>query len=566
MKRLLFLAVSIFFTHTVFSGNEETDSLNLPFQMFSPFTFIPDSSKTISKIITQDSIKFVLRDENVHNWDLKIATQQDLKYTRISITPLTCISADTLLGKAIAGLKFSPSGYHFTHPMTVEVNIDNADSKNPIIFFMIDDKGKITDLPYQTRKNNTYSIEVAHFSELVGVVPADLSRICDFSKFGRKVSIDQARKLLTPNPHLLLPPISHEEKCNKTEPLTKKMLNEYIELMMEPEASAITSILMHDRGATLTCEDEMNSMKGFPELVCQLSDQLVKKALNAIETYKNQPDKFYSIARLAIIASSENSRLVCPNSETNRKLIFKALANYLTKNISYYEKKISEEHDFSYINTLINAYTEQFWLMGEEVIPFDQRMAELQKLLHFELEIELKVNRVANEPDYIQKDYTFTKGKTDLFFKLKYTPMPQFDISFNGEGSFTTEGNSFHQGNGETNTCSATPTPFKHKYIVYFNFCSQNGNFTVFSPGCTSKLNWEGATFLGWGQDQMHFTNWFYNELNYYNESKGKIEFKFQNRKEVLIDDVIPASRIYEDGQKVETELHYRIIHKPVLK
>lgn len=541
-------------------NNPKKDSIAGKAFNFSRLTFEPDSINTIKRTIWNQETAFTVNDEKCDGWEITVPTQVSLYGTQLKATPLKNIQVDSILGDGVIGLQLEPAGFLFADPMKVKLTIDQKYKDIPVIFFMSDENGNLSDVPLQKRDGNKFTIDVPHFSGLIGLVPRDIESLCVLSKVTGSNSIGDAEKLLSNNPKITTPPISYERKCDDE---YSKMLSMNVHAMMEPEGSAIGSVLSNDRIVNLICTSE--ELTGLPEIVFKLSDQLVKKALNAIEEYKNQPDKFAALSNFAVNVSRANCLICSPNAEANSKKVFEVLLKYIKSNIIYYKTKISEEHDFLYFRMLTDAYADLSLLSGESW--FDQSMEELKNLLRFELEIEAHVYRNSQGGDWTDYVSSITKGKVVLFFDFDYYlnnkryPSPEFAYNLSGNGKFTTEGRGEHNDNDGMEVTTVVPVVFTKEYTLDLNLCEFKGQITCVSPGNT-KEKWEGEEFYSGTLNYIHFTNTLFNELNFHSANKGKFDFTFQNKKELLVDDVEPLMR-NDDDQTVRTEFYYKLIHKP---
>jgi hypothetical protein len=407
------------------------------------------------------------------------------------------ITVDSTFGEAVTGLKLEPSGFLFSKPIKIYVTLENTDNSSPVFFFMTDELGNITGIPDQKHEKNNYTIEVTHFSGLVGLVPNNIENLCMISKNATSVSISKAAGLLTSNPRITTKPLSFERQCDEG---YSRLLSANISQMMEPERSAIRNILSCQRGVALSCNFSNIMELQLPEEVHKLSDQLVTKALNAIAEYKNQPDKYAALGQFAMIACNENSLLCSPNAKENRKKVLEALTDWLKNNIRFYKKKIAEEHDLQYFRTLTDCYAE-LALLAPEIYSSNTTIQELENLFRFDLEIEVHVYRDSQGPDWTLSEYTITKGVVNMVFDFSFYekrslyPSPNYSHKLIGTGKFSTEGKAVKESQGEPSTSIVIPDAFEKKYEVQLNLCTLTGETVCVFPGNKNEA-WEGDEFI----------------------------------------------------------------------
>lgn len=542
-------------------SNGKTDVF-LPYQL----SFKTDSLKSTKRSIWNKEAVFSLTDNENLKWNISASPQMGLYGLQIKATALLDMAIDSSFGKAITGIKLEPSGTIFSEAVTISLTFDEPLTDSPVIFFLTDDSGEITEIANQKRQGNNYTFQLSHFSGLAGIVPVNIENICLFSAAATSASIDKAKTLLTKNPSISVEPISFERKCDEE---YSRLLGVNIARMMEPERTAISNILSYQRGVALSCSlDDLKDLE-IPDVVYKLSDQLVAKALNAISEYKNQPEKFAAVGQFALIVSRENSLINSPTALENEEKVLRELKKWLTQNIIYYKKKIAEEHDFQYFRTLTDSYANLSLLAPESATARDM-ITEIEKLLHFEMEIEAHVYRDCTGNDYTITEFSITKGTVELDFNFDFYrernlfPSPNFSHKLIGTGNFLTEGKAVRKGREETSMSTVIPDLFEKEYEVQLNFCELRGETKCFAPG-NRKEAWEGDEFINFSLKQIRYTNTFFNMLNYDHSNKGKYEFRIQNKQAVLIDDVHPVFQDYDnDEQRIRTEFHYKLIHKPI--
>lgn len=530
------------------------------------FGFKTDSLNTSKRTIWNKNAVLNLTDNKDLKWKISAPPQFGLYGLQIKATPMLNIAIDSSFGKAITGIKLEPSGTVFSEPITITLTVEETFTNSPLIFFLTDDSGNLTEIVDQKREGNTYTFKVSHYSGLAGLVPVSIENICLISAAATSASIDKAKALLTNNPRITVEPISFERKCDED---YSRILGVNIAQMMEPERTAISDILSYQRGVALSCSlDDLQGLE-IPDIVHKLSDQLVAKALNAISDYKNQPEKFAAVGQFAFIASRDNSLISSPNAIANKEKVFEALKNCVLQNITYYKKKIAEEHDFHYIRTLTDSYANLCFLAPDVSLARDM-ITEIEKLLRFEMEIEVHVYRDCIGNDFSTTEFSITKGTVELGFNFDYFrernifPSPNFSHKLIGTGSFLTEGNAVRKGSDDTGMSTVVADPFEKEYMVQLNFCELTGETKCVSPG-NRREAWEGDEFINFSLRQIRYTNTFFNMLNYDHNNKGKFGFQIQNRQAVLIDDVHPVFQEYDNGeQKIRTEFHYKLTHKPI--
>jgi hypothetical protein len=565
--KLLLIITFVSPTHGISQAyiKSETKSSSKDSILFTSIGFRKDTALAVKRSIWSEMTTFFVKDETDQKWELAVPPQFLMYGLQLEATPMLDIQVDSTFGEALAGIQLEPSGTMFSDPITINLTIDKALTESPVIFFMTDEKGNLTEIANQKREENTFTIEVTHFSGVVGFVPFSIENICLISAVGTAASIDKAKALFTNNPRIAVEPISFERKCDEE---YARQLGVNIAQMMEPERTAISDILNYQRGVALTCNlDDLKKIE-IPDEVYKLSDQLVAKALNAISAYKNQPEKFAAVGQFALIASRENSLIYSPNSLENKDKVFEALRKWLIQNIAYYKKKIAEEHDFQYIRTLTDSYANLNILAPEDITARDM-ITEIEKLLRFEMEIEAHVYRDCQGGDWKSNEYTISKGTVNMEFNFDFYrernifPSPNYSHKLVGEGTFFTEGKAVRKGREETDISTVIPDAYEKKYEIQLNFCELIGETKCVSPG-NRREEWEGDEFINFSLRQIRYTNTFFNMLNRDHNNKGKFEFQIKNREAVLIDDVHPVFEDYDNGeQKIRTEFHYKLIHKP---
>jgi len=532
---------------------------------FPSIGFRKDTLHATKRSVWGESAVFTVNGEKNREWKVSALPQFGLYGLQIKATPMLEMLVDSTFGEAVAGIQLEPSGTVFSEPITINLTIEEELAKSPVIFFMTDDSGNLTEIVNQKHEGNNYTLEVTHFSGLAGIVPVNMENICLISAAATSASIDRAKALLTNNPRITVEPVSFERKCDEE---YSRLLRVNIAQMMEPERSAISDILSYHRGVALTCTVSDLKELHLPVEVYKLSDQLVAKALNAIAEYKNQPDKFAAVGQFALIASRENSLLGSPNAAKTNQMVFEALSDWIQNNIKYYKKKIAEEHDFQYIRTLTDSYA-SLSLIAPEISSFEDMIGDLENLLRFDLEIAARVYRDCQGGDWTSNEYTITEGTANMEFNFEFYnerrlfPSPNYSQRLIGTGTFLTEGKAVRNGQEETDISTVVSDDFEKKYEIQLNFCELKGETTCASPG-NPKEEWEGDEFINSSLRQIRFTNTFFNMLNRHHSNKGKFEFQIRNRQAVLVEDVHPVFQDYDHGeQKIRTEFYYKLIHKP---
>ncbi len=531
------------------------DSLALP-----SLSFRVDTLSAVKCTIGSDDAAFFVTDKKERSWEIVAPPQFGMDGLTIKASPMSDLQVDSSFGRTITGLKFEPSGIIFNEPIKINLKMDDNFTDSSIVFFLTDDDGNLTEIPIQRREGNDYTLEINHFSGLVCLVPMSIENICVISKFSTSVHIANAKKLYTANPRIAVVPVSIESRCDKED--SPRLLSLNVSQMLEPEGPAIGNILSSQRGAALSCSVSDIMELQITEEVYKLSDQLVKKALNAIAEYQDQPEKFMAIGKFAITVGKFNSLIGSPNSQENNKLIFNALNKWAKNNIKHYKKKIAEEHDLQYIKTLWYLYKNLLTVEWDEFSSLDP-IKEIEKLLRFEMEIEARVYRDCPGRTG-SKEYTITKGTVELASSLDYGEgSDKYPQTLIGTGKFSTEGKSISYGEDETLVSTVIPDVFEKEYTVRLNFCELRGETSCMSPG-NRKERWEGNEFLNSSLQMIRFTNTYFNLQNRYHKNQGHFQFKITNRQQVLVDDVTPVIQSYDNGeQKVKTEFYYKLIHKP---
>ncbi len=392
----------------------------------------------------------------------------------------------------------------------------------------------------------------------VRLMPEDIANLCEKYSGSIIVNIDEAKALLTNNPRISSEPFSFENWCYEPD---KRLVSLYVAQLMEPERTAIRNILTDHYGEAFTC----NTINEPPAIVIDLSDQLVKKALNAIEEYYTQPDKYIVLVNFALTAGKWNSMLGSPNAEQNNQKLFEACADMARNNLSTIKKKIIEEHDYTYFGYIVSVYNDLNIFEGVDLL--QEMYADLENLFRFKMELEIGVYRNS----YKENVSSVVKGEIPLIIDLERrkekgaNPLFRFSISYNGEGMVNGSGNAkLVHDDGTVSQAINITGEFIRKMKVNLSLCEYKGSFICSSPylGITEK--WEGDEAYVWTLEYQRFANMHYGILvdEQYGKGSVPIDFVFINQQEVLVDDQISIIKNTEEST-LKVEVKYKISHDP---
>lgn len=141
---------------------------------FPSISFHVDTLKAAKCTIGGDDAAFFVNDKKGRKWKVIAPPQFGMDGLQIKASPMSEIEVDSTFGKAITGLKLEPSGIVFNEPLKINLTIDDSYADSPVIFFLTDDVGNLTEIPVQQNEGNDYTFEINHFSGLVGLVPLSI--------------------------------------------------------------------------------------------------------------------------------------------------------------------------------------------------------------------------------------------------------------------------------------------------------------------------------------------------------------------------------------------------------
>ena len=390
------------------------------------------------------------------------------------------------------------------------------------------------------------------------LLPEDIANLCEKYSGNVIVNIDEAKALLTDNPCINREPFSFENWCYEPD---KRLISQFVAQLMEPERTAIRNILTNHYGEAYTC----NNISEPPAIVIELSDQLVKKALNAIDEYNTQPEKYLVLVNLALSAGKWNSILGSPDAEQNNQQLFAACASMARNNLNIIRKKIIEEHDYTYFGSIVSIYNDLNMFEGIDYL--NEMYTELENLFRFKMELDIGVYRNSSKENVSST----VKGEIPLIIDLKRrkekgaNPLYRFSVSYEGEGIVNGSGNArLVHDDGTISQAINTTGEFIREMEVDINLCEYKGSFLCFYPYRGKTEKWEGEEYYAWTLNYQRFAN-----LNYeimVSEQYGKvsipIEFVFMNRQKVLVEDQVSILK-NADESNLKMEVKYKIIHDP---
>lgn len=539
----------------------QTDSLSKP--IFSA-RYAADQANTVSRTLSGPS-EFKVNDISNGSWQLTVPQQQySSSEVEIKVSPLSYVEMDTTLGTAIGGLMFEPSGLLLSKPIKVNITFQE-DFKRPLMFLLFDANGELSHVPAQQVNGREYTIEIPHFSGMVAVEPSNSPNLCTLWRIQLQLAIQEGEKLLTNQPPLGAEPLSINPKCKKFNKEFIALIDSNVVDMLEPEYSAISKIVNADRLVS-SCHtgDAVNHQ--FPDVLSKLLLQNVKKALAALGQYQHEPEKFSAVAKMAIAADREYSRISGTGFSAS---LIDALVRYLKNNLDYYRKKIKEEHDFGYIALFYNTYKEIAILKSED--NFDEMVNELKNLYRFKLELEVKAFREeVGGSGWEQKDFILTKGTAHLVCDIKKQyntgtfPSAGYNFVVEGLGKFVSQGKSVHPSKEETLNSAVIEDPFYKMYRIEMNLCESFGQIRVKSPG-GSPEKWQGDEPLTWTLNYVPaITNIIFDEVQFNGIEDHKFPFSIDAGAKILMDQEYKAEKFYEESkQLIKAELKLTITHDP---
>lgn len=390
----------------------------------------------------------------------------------------------------------------------------------------------------------------------ISLLPEDIANLCEQYNENIKTTVNNANALLTNQPRISVEPVSFEFKCDEW---NNRLVSLNVAQMMEPERTAIREILQNHYGASYSCEN----LSEPPTITIELSDQLVKKALRAIEEYKNQAEKYAALTNLALTAGKWNTILGSQNAEKNNQLLKDACIQMAKINLTTYKKKIIEEHDYPYFGSIVALYNDLNILAGGDYI--NEMFTELEALFRFKMEIEIGVYRNSSK----ERVSSVVKGEIPLLIDMHRqkekgsNPLHRFSIPFKGEGLVTASGTASLKHDDGTNSKAENMTgEFSRKAKVDLNLCEFNGKFLCSYPYLGVSENWEGQEFYVWTLEFQRFANGNFEYLTSekYGQVSIPIEFRFQNRQKIIIDDQLVILKNV-DGSDLKLEVKYKIVH-----
>lgn len=526
--------------------------------------YAADETNQVSRKL-QGQQHFKVNDISNGTWTLTVPEQPfSSTSVSISVAPLAYAEVDTSLGTAIGGLLFEPSGLLLTKPIKVNITFDE-DFEQPLLFLLFDANGELSHVPAQQVNGREYTIEIPHFSGLVAVEPSYSPNLCTLWRIQLQLAIQEGEKLLTNQPPLGAEPLSINPKCKKFDKESIALIDSNVVDMLEPEYSAISKIVNADRLVS-SCHTGDAVDHQFPDVLSKLLLQNVKKALAALGRFQHEPEKFTAVAKMAIEADREYSRMSGTGISAS---LIDALVRYLKNNLDYYRKKIKEEHDFGYIALFHNTYKEIALLKSED--NFDEMVNELKNLYRFKLELEVHATRSGSRGiDWGQEENIITKGTAHLVCDIKkqYTtgtyPSDGYSFVVEGLGKFVSQGKSVHQSKEETLNSAVIENPFYKKYRIEMNLCESFGQIRVKSPGDSSE-KWQGDEPLTWSLNYVpSITNIIFDEVQFNGIEDHKFPFSIDAGAKILMDQEYKAEKFYEESkQLIKAELKLTITHEP---
>jgi hypothetical protein len=120
--------------------------------IFTSIGFRMDTLHSVKRSIWGENAVFLVNDERNREWKVTVPPQFGLYGLQIKATPMLDILVDSTFGAAITGIQLEPSGTIFSDPITINLTIDDAFAKSPVIFFITDDSGNLTEIVNQSMK------------------------------------------------------------------------------------------------------------------------------------------------------------------------------------------------------------------------------------------------------------------------------------------------------------------------------------------------------------------------------------------------------------------------------
>jgi hypothetical protein len=440
-------------------------------------TFTVDSSTSTEGEYKADGteLKLELTDNVGLTWTLLIPADA-LDYSQpITMTSLTDISSEDVIGNLVGGVLLEPDGLQFTIPATLTVS-GSALAGTTILLGANQDGSQVNFLVPADSPEGASAL-IYHFSSAMGdnldddqltggMLQQALRTYAELAKMAKEIL-----KTSVPTPT----PPSLKLRCmdKKEEEQAAEQFNKFAEEFKNPEFTMVSFMLAVQKQIQL-----LGGESPGVSLEASLTQRLVTKAENMIATYGNRTEYLRAIT-LVPLSSLRELQLLGAGDDASDQKINQQLVTMWTKAIDDLLKELVEEHEYRNVSAILGA-VRFIELLGSSVdtAKLDEK---LRKALHFDLELKFKAIVADSHIWELEAKFPIeAKGNLDFV-----------NLSGDGTGSLIS-----YVYAGTSDTASA-PAFSVNAQVKDFKACEGTAKFSVdqfFPPSETYTITHEDGT------------------------------------------------------------------------
>ncbi|HOS68900.1 MAG TPA: hypothetical protein PL076_02290 [Bacillota bacterium] len=505
-------------------------------------SFTVDTGNKVSGAVplAGDALTLELTDNAGLHWTLKVPAGAVKWPETITMTALTDVRSSDIPGK-LAGVMLEPDGLRFDAP--AQLTVSGSAPGGSAIFLSGNANGSSVTFAMPGDKPN--STLVTHFSTLLlnwGDEDPDFEAIRERGVEMYKTLAQMAREMLKEKIKLPVPPSLSPHCVGQAEKeANSKKLAEFENAFNNPEMPLLEYMLSIRTQLQLSGSSYIDSAAENG-----LMQRMVSKADALISKYGDDAEKLTAIAS-AVMKTAYNASFE-GGAENDAAPLLTKLGELYVKAIDKFFLKLTKEHDYRYVEAIVDALRVAHLLGAGEHISYEELAERLEKALHFDVKITYTCQIVT------------AKNILEASFPIESNTLgQQLELKGSGTGSLI-----YYLDSGDERITADAPDFTVQLSVTDFMPCEGTAAITLdgFTPEYETYYNEKGIPMLKFPVLRGNWSNLFYDYRRFDPVSESgfyKFPVALNVGKAYAVEETIQVS----DGEGGTGNLEFRLEHTP---